>query len=108
MIIMSTLSRTKYLTAALAAATCLMFASGVRAAEPADDQAFADSPTAVCHPAYRPCRKEAPRPVAARSASADTGYIAVGQFDHVPFSSVCHPAYQPCANWKLRVEKSTK
>ncbi len=105
---MSQHSPIKHVTATLAAAACLAFASGVGAAGVNDEEAFADSPTAVCHPAYRPCQKDAPRPVATRSASADTGYIAVGQFDHVPFGSVCHPAYRPCGNWTLWVEKSTR
>jgi len=83
--------------ATLAAAACLAFASGVGAAEPNGDKAFADSPTAVCHPAYRPCRKEAP--VAANAPAAGTAYIARGEFDHVAFGSACHPSYRPCANW---------
>lgn len=98
----------KHVTATLAAAACLAFASVVGAADANDQNAFADSPTAVCHPAYRPCHREAPRPFTTRSASADTVYIAVGEFDYMPFGSACHPAYRPCADWTLRVERSAK
>ncbi len=105
---MSQHSPMKHVTATLAAAACLAFASGVVAADVNDDKAFADSPTAVCHPAYRPCQKEPPRPATPPSASAEKPYIAVGVFDYVPAGSVCHPAYRPCANWSLWVEKPTK
>lgn len=93
----------KHITATLAAAACLAFATGVGAAEPNDDQAFVDSPTAVCHPTYRPCRKEAPKPAAMPSSRADVAYVAVGDFNHEMAGSVCHPAYRACSNWKLWV-----
>ena len=105
---MSQHSSIKHVTATLAAAACLAFASGVGAANVNDENAFANSPSSACHPAYLPCQKEAPRPVTTRSASADTVYIAVGEFDYVPFGSACHPAYRPCGNWSLRVERSAK
>lgn len=105
---MSQHSPLKHVTATLAAAACLAFASGVAAVEVNDENAFADSPTAVCHPAYRQCQKKSPRPATTENASAATGHIAIGEFDYVPAGSVCHPAYRPCANWSSRVEKSMK
>jgi hypothetical protein len=103
---MSHHSRIKHFTATLATAACLAFATGVGAVEPTDEQPLFQMAGTVCHPAYRACQKESPRPATTRSASAATAYIAIGEFDYVPFGSVCHPAYRPCANWS-RVEKST-
>ncbi len=94
----------KYVTATLAAAAFVAFASGARAVEPNDNQAaFADSPTAVCHPAYRPCQK-APRPAADRSESASAAPIV--EIEREPFGMVCHPAYQPCSSWAYRARAS--
>jgi hypothetical protein len=98
--------RKMHVAATFAAAACLAFAAGVGAAEPNDDQAYADSPTAVCHPAYRPCQKEEPKPAMASAASAGMNYVAVGEFNHEMAGSVCHPAYQPCSNWTLWVVTS--
>ena len=91
----------KHATATLAAAACLAFASTVPAAGLADNYqtVAADSPTAICHPAYRQCVKEAPKPVTAGSASDETTYLLRGVFEHVPFGSSCHPAYRPCPGW---------
>lgn len=95
---MSTLSRTKYLAATLAAATCFMFASGVGAAGVNDDQnEFADPFSAVCHPAYLPCQKW---PNAAdRVAKASATPVLIAQTSAEPTSGVCHPARQACASW---------
>jgi hypothetical protein len=99
-------SRKSHVAAMLAAAACLTFAAGVGAAEVNDDKAFADSPTAVCHPAYRPCQKEEPKPAMTSAASADTKYVALGEFNHEMAGSVCHPAYRACSNWTLWVVTS--
>ena len=96
----------KHTTAALAAIACFAFASSAPAAAPADNfqTIAADSPTAICHPAYRQCVKEAPKPVMTSSASDDTTYLLRGAFEHVPFGSSCHPAYRPCPGWSYWAE----
>ena len=107
MLIMSPRSRTKYVTATFAAAACLVVASAVSAIEPNDEgNAFAASPTAVCHPAYRPCQKQAPTD---RSDNVSTvAYLASTGPYREAFGTVCHPAYRPCANWLVWVEVSNR
>ena len=96
----------KQASATLAAAACLAFATGVGAAGTNDEQTFVDSPTAVCHPAYRPCRKDAPHLAMTLNSSLDAPYVAAGEFNHEMAGSVCHPAYRPCSNWTLWIVTS--
>lgn len=94
----------KCVSATIAAAVCVVFASGVRAVEINDDpNAYADSPTGVCHVAFRQCHKQPPAPVSGAQGVGATAAtpLARGEFDHQPFGSACHPAYQPCAKWSL-------
>jgi len=94
---MSTLSRTKYFAAALAAASCLAFASGVGAAGVNNDEnAFPEPFSALCHPAYQPCQKwpDAADRVAKANATAP---MLIAQASTDPASDLCHPARQSCA-----------
>jgi hypothetical protein len=94
---MSTLSRTKYLAVALAAASCLAFASGVGAAGMNDDEnAFPEPFSALCHPAYQPCQKWPNAADRVAKASA-TPAILIAQASADPASDLCHPARQSCA-----------
>lgn len=90
----------KHTAATLAAITCFAFAATVSAAEPADNpqNAVANS-NGVCHPAYLPCRKEAPKPLMVSSVQEHAVYLLRGEFEFMPVGSTCHPAYRPCPGW---------
>ncbi len=97
----------KNVTATLAAAACLAFASGVGAADVNEDQmAFAEPFSALCHPAYQPCQKWqnlADYRVGKASAAPE---VLIAQTSADPASGLCHPARQSCAARSLSVERS--
>lgn len=94
---MSQHSPIKHVTATLAAAACLAFASGVGAADVNEDQmAFAEPFSAICHPAYLPCQKWPSLAYRVDKASA-APEVLIAQASTDPASGVCHPARQSCA-----------
>ena len=101
---MSQHSSIKYVTATLAAAACLAFASGVGAAGMNDDEnAFSDPFSAVCHPAYQPCQKW---PNLADYRASKAPEVLIAQASTEPASGLCHPARQSCAARSVSIDKT--